>query len=954
MKYMKYMSILIVSALIIQVNAKAQPQEIKQRWMRHFPDPHSSHDQAEDLAVMGSQTIYLTGTSTISGVGSYFVTVNYNETGQRRWSKPLGYGGRPAAMTTDASGNLYITGVDQSDYLTIKYNRFGFEQWRASYNGSANLVDSPEDLAVDSNGNVYITGRCGVEPNLAPTGDICTVKYSAAGEEQWTVRYNGPQDVADFGRAVAVDGAGNVVVTGSTFRYFVTMKYTPEGERQWLSKYQHPASNGRVVDMAIDSDNNIIIIGESQGDGTGLDYATVKYNSAGTELWAMRHNGTASSSDNPKALVLDADDNIYVTGYTSEMGSGVDYTTLKYDANGQERWTANYTSFGENIDIPVGMTVDSDANVYVTGESRDPDEIVTVKYTDQGEEKWVNHYDPLNDEFDKPVGIGAGSHDNIYVAGYGRSSDTSDDYVLIKYTPKGEEVWVDRFHGEIGISRVNDMVADTDGNIYVTGETNLYQTTGDYLTLKFDSEGDLQWYAIYDGPANAQDEAVAIDTDRMGNVYVTGKSSGQDTGIDYATLKYDSVGTEQWVARLNGSAFEGDVPTDIAVDQEGDVVVTGYNMMTDRLEDYTTVQYNPNGQIVWLKRYATEGADRAKSLALDESGNAYVTGWSGSDVVTIKYTVSGEEAWTARYTHPSNRSSDARDITVDESGNIYVTGSGAGDYVTLKYSSAGEEQWSATYDDPAEAVDYAQAVAVDQVGNVFVTGVTTGAGTENDITTVKYSADGTHQWATVYDGPANHQDNVVDIAVDTSGDVYIAGSTRNADDLFRDIVILKYSDTGEEVWQTTTEYSFQATGNRTVAFELGGDGNLLLAGYSGRGTRWGIVTVAKLQQESPVSAESGQHRILKTFEMAQNYPNPFNPSTTIRYGLPQASQVQLNVYDLRGQKIVTLIAGQQSAGWHTVQWNGLNDSGQQVSTGVYFYRLVAGEYVETRKMVVMK
>lgn len=88
--------------------------------------------------------------------------------------------------------------------------------------------------------------------------------------------------------------------------------------------------------------------------------------------------------------------------------------------------------------------------------------------------------------------------------------------------------------------------------------------------------------------------------------------------------------------------------------------------------------------------------------------------------------------------------------------------------------------------------------------------------------------------------------------------------------------------------------------------------------------------------------------------LSQNYPNPFNPMTNIRYGLPEAGHVRLTIYDLRGERITSLVAGQQSAGWHSIIWDGNDQFGEQVSNGVYFYRLVADKYVETRKMVLLK
>ena len=90
------------------------------------------------------------------------------------------------------------------------------------------------------------------------------------------------------------------------------------------------------------------------------------------------------------------------------------------------------------------------------------------------------------------------------------------------------------------------------------------------------------------------------------------------------------------------------------------------------------------------------------------------------------------------------------------------------------------------------------------------------------------------------------------------------------------------------------------------------------------------------------------------FSLEQNHPNPFNPTTTIRFTLPERSQVQLAVFDLRGRRVATLLDREMPAGPSSIEWDGRDRRGSQVSSGVYFYRIVAGRYTETRKMVMLK
>ncbi len=90
------------------------------------------------------------------------------------------------------------------------------------------------------------------------------------------------------------------------------------------------------------------------------------------------------------------------------------------------------------------------------------------------------------------------------------------------------------------------------------------------------------------------------------------------------------------------------------------------------------------------------------------------------------------------------------------------------------------------------------------------------------------------------------------------------------------------------------------------------------------------------------------------FELSQNYPNPFNPVTTIEYSISERCQVIIEMYNIAGQKVRTLVDREESAGSYTVIWDGTDGGGQSVATGVYFYRFQAGEHVETKKMLLLK
>ena len=100
--------------------------------------------------------------------------------------------------------------------------------------------------------------------------------------------------------------------------------------------------------------------------------------------------------------------------------------------------------------------------------------------------------------------------------------------------------------------------------------------------------------------------------------------------------------------------------------------------------------------------------------------------------------------------------------------------------------------------------------------------------------------------------------------------------------------------------------------------------------------------------------ESQDATVPEFFTLSQNYPNPFNPATTTRFDLPRSEEIDLAVYNHTGQKVATLAHGVREAGGYTLRWDGLDDDGRELASGVYLYRLEAGERVETRKMVLVR
>ncbi len=467
--------------------------------------------------------------------------------------------------------------------------------WVKRYNGKANSSDGGSAIVVDHSGHVYIAGYC--IDSVEIQDDYLTIKYDSNGDTAWVRTYNGTANLWDRANAIAIDDSGRVYVTGysqstGTLSDYVTIKYYPNGDTAWVRRY-NPSSYDNAGAIVVDNSGNVCVTGYSTGSGTGMDYATIKYHPNGDTAWVRRYNGPGNGEDWARALAVDGSGNVYVTGRSTGSGTGFDYATIKYKPNGDTAWVRRYNGpAGFMGDVATAIAVDDSGFAYVTGYS---------------------------------VGM-----------------TTNNDYATIKYHPNGDTAWVRRYNGTYNqVDNANAIAVDGSGNVYVTGLSNESGVASYYVTIKYASNGDTLWLRRYIGPGNNHDEARALALDGSGNVYVTGYSYGSGTSKDYATIKYDSNGDSSWVARYDGPVNSIDSACAVAVDDSGNVYVTGSSIGNGTSEDCATIKYFQSPSAV---EDETESSRKPSEFALSQNyPNPF------NPATTIKFKVQ-----SSRPHHPKN------------------------------------------------------------------------------------------------------------------------------------------------------------------------------------------------------------------------------------------------------------------------------------------------------------
>ncbi len=449
-----------------------------------------------------------------------------------------------------------------------------------------------------------------------------------------------------------------------------------------------------------------------------------------------------------------------------------------------------------------------------------------------------------------------------------------------------------------------DVVATADGGYIIVADTESYGPGGyDVWLIKTDAYGNQLWTRTFGGLYEERGFAVRQTDD--GGFIIVGTTGSYGAGAyDIWLIKTDSDGYSSWDKTFGGSAWDWGYSVEITSD--GGYAVIGY-----------TESYGPGMSAAWL-------------IKTDDEGNTL---------------------WTKTY---GGTSSDWGQSIVECSdggfaiaGDTYSFGAGSRDAWLIRTDSVGDTLWTRTFG--GSASDGGRSVLETDTGGCILAGCTKsyGAG-DDDLLLVETDSSGHTLWTKIHGG--TEDDGAESIVPCTGGGYIIAGHTESFGAGHDDMWIVRIDAGGDSLWTL----AFGDDSHDWARFaRQSPDGGYIVVGdsydfFNGEYN----VRLLKLDSETGVPDSPGpQHT---TLAITNSHPNPFVHATSICYQLPAQSNVTVDIYNICGRRVRTLLTGLQAAGSHTATWDGRDETGAHLAAGVYFCRLQAGGQSASTKLVIIR
>ncbi|MBW8015305.1 MAG: hypothetical protein FVQ82_03895 [Planctomycetes bacterium] len=422
------------------------------------------------------------------------------------------------------------------------------EKW-SSFEGGR-LIDEGKKVLVDFEGNIVVITKYYAEHETEKNIDFMVSKYTPSGDKLWSETYDSDPsgDINDIPEYMAIDDNGNIYITGATnsSQQILTVKFSPSGVLVWARQYDGTADRRDIArGITVDASGNVYIAAETDTSSiSDIDYCLIKYSTGGVFQWAKISDGGNNGDDYALGVTVDLSGNVYMAGDPDSYNTVSKIQTFKYNSAGVLQWQKDFDAPADTFINGGEIATDKSDNIYVSGLLyKDSDEdFLLLKYNEDGDLLWseISDVDSSNVEFPRMALDDAG---NIYLASATYSPATWFDYVIAKYSPEGTKLWHQTYNGpESQHDKITAITVGPDQSVYVTGISGYRHemnriVDGISRTQKYSQDGDLVWSIDHVGTQGSMTMPFSIAVgDRQ--VYITGAFEGATMYGDSGVICY--------------------------------------------------------------------------------------------------------------------------------------------------------------------------------------------------------------------------------------------------------------------------------------------------------------------------------------------------------------------------------------------------------------------------------
>lgn len=428
-------------------------------------------------------------------------------------------------------------------------------------------------------------------------------------------------------------------------------------------------------------------------------------------------------------------------------------------------------------------------------------------------------------------------------------------------------------------------------------------------------------------------------------------------GEDYMNVylvKTDVNGKVEWTSTY-GNSRGIDSGSDVEQTSDGYLVLGTTENWGEGGNDMMLLKFNSSGEFQWRNTYGGPNDDRGSAMLKTSDGGYLLLGQTvpsggvGKSIFLVKVSADGIEQWRNNY--GGGNGADGSGIIQLDDGNFFITGyTTIGDdfqVYLIKVDSSGNLIWEKNYG--GADYDMGSSIAKTQDGNLLISGYTASKGAgARDGYILKLDTDGNLIWDKTYG--MEKSDQFSGVVETPNGEIIAVGisitrTTQN--EQFNSAFIVKTSSDGNQIWSQIYGGDLNDSFGKV---RITNDGGVICVGSTESFSKSNDIYLVKVGSSGIVSSTENKDVTLpSSFHLEQNYPNPFNPTTRIKYQVGSIENTSLKIYDMLGREVKTLVNKLILPGSYEVEFDG-----SDLSSGVYFYRFNSGEFVQTRKMLLIK